>query len=112
MTTRVLVLSTALLLTSVAVGQQDSRSGAVRAHANENKAVQIRGRVESSGARFASDDGGLFTVANPDLLTRQEGHVITVKCLLSKDQNSIRILSVHSPEPRYVATYGDSAFRR
>jgi hypothetical protein len=111
MTTRILVLSSALLLTTIS-SAQDSRSGAVREYSSASKAVQIRGRVESSGARFASDDGGLFQVTNPGLLAREEGHLVTVKCLLSKDQNSIHILSVHSSEPKYVATYGDSAFRR
>jgi hypothetical protein len=112
MTTRLLVLSTALLLTTVATAQQNSRSGAVREQPDANKAVQIRGHVENSGARLSSDDGGVFLVTNPAILARDAGRIVTVKCVLSKDQNSIQVLSVHSSEPKYVAAYGDSAFRR
>jgi len=111
-TNRLLVLATALLLTTVTLAQQNSRSGAVREQANADKAVQLRGRFEKSGARFFSDDGGRFVVRNPDLLAREDGHMVTVKCVLSSDQDSIQVLSVRTSEAKYVTAYGDSAFRR
>jgi hypothetical protein len=106
------------LLCVCAAAQQNSRSGAVRPQnagtttTTSKKAVTVSGRVSDDGKMLVSEDADRWTVSNPGALAGQFGHLVTVKCQLSPDQNSIHVLSVKAPETKYLATHNDAAFRR
>lgn len=106
-----LTIALGLFLAGTVYAQQNSRTGEVRAEKTTPKAVQITGKVDATGSHLATDDGGSWKVSNPPVLTGHTGKIITVKCLLSADQSSIRVLSVAPAEKKIIA-YGDSAFRR
>ena len=116
MNTRSATAIVVALLCAAAVGQQNSRSGAVRAQeadsASARKVVTLSGRVSDDGKVLLSEDQDQWAVNNPATLAGQSGRVVTVKCQLSADQNSIHVLAVRAVEARYLATHNDAAFRR
>jgi hypothetical protein len=105
-----------------AAAQQNSRSGAVRqqtegsavasSETTAHKAVALSGRVSDDGAFLISEDRDRWAVSNPAILAGHKGRLVTVKCQLATDQNSIHVLAVKAAETKYVAVHGDSAFRR
>ncbi len=105
------------LLSTAAVAQQNSRSGAVRVQnadstISSKKAVMLSGRVSDDGKLLISEDQDRWTVSNPSLLAPHTGQLVNVKCQLSADQTSIHVLLVKPSGTQYVATHTDSAFRR
>ena len=105
------------LLCTCAVGQQNSRSGAVRvqndeASASAQKVVTLAGRVSDDGKVLVSEDKDRWAVNNPGVLASHAGRAVTVKCQLSADQNSIHVLSVTRADTKYIAAHNDAAFRR
>jgi hypothetical protein len=105
-----------------AAAQQNSRSGAVRlqtegstvanSETTAHKAVALSGRVSDDGKFLVSEDQDRWSVSNPSVLAKHTGRLVTVKCQLASDQNSIHVLAVKPAETKYVAIHGDSAFRR
>ena len=108
----------ALALVCICAGaQQNSRSGAVRvqnadAATISKKAVMLSGRVSNDGKMLVSEDQDQWAVSNPGTLAGHAGRVVTVKCQLSPNQDSIHVLSVKAAETKYVAAHNDAAFRR
>lgn len=112
-----LLLLGASVVCNSSAAQENSRSGAVRQQNAEStitakKAVMLSGRVADDGKLFVSEDQDRWTVSNPAALAAHAGHLVTVKCQVSPDQNSIQVLIVKPADAKYVATHSDSAFRR
>lgn len=114
---RITVALTVLLLGGCVAAQENSRSGAVRDQNADStivakKAVMLSGRVSEDGKLFVSEDQDRWAVSNPSILAAHTGRMVTVKCQVSADQNSIHVLLVRPTEAKYVAAHSDSAFHR
>lgn len=110
------MLTGSLLCTSLGA-QENSRSGVVREQNADStivakKAVMLSGRVSDGGKLFVSEDQDRWIVSNPGALAPHAGHLVTLKCQVSPDQNSIHVLLVKPTEAKYMAAHNDSAFRR
>ena len=116
MNAKTVVAFAVVFLCVSASAQQNSRSGAVRLQNNESsvarKAVTLSGHVSDDGRMLVSEDKDEWAVNNPATLASHAGQIVTVKCQLSADQNSIHVLSVKAAETKYVAAHNDAAFRR
>jgi len=76
------------------------------------KAVTISGTVSQDGKTLISKQDETWTISNAEVMKGQEGRAVTVKCRPDTAKGSIHVFFFSPAETRYLATNGDSAFRR
>ena len=107
-----------LVLLSAAALAQDPAPAiktAVAAHDYSKKAVSFFGTVSDDGKSFVADpDSVIWTIVNPDSVTRLHGQVVKLQAQINRDSSEIRVLCVkpHERQVSTMANLGDSAFRR
>jgi len=109
----VVVLAFVLTLAVAAVAQDTRKSGdTTNSSANAStRVVTLSGSVSADGMSLTSGKDE-WNVRNADVLSGYEGRTVTVKCLLNRDDATIRVLAVKSVTASYRANLSDSAFRR
>lgn len=106
---------TVAVLASIAWAQDAPRSGAdlkTAVRLTAAKPLSVFGKVSSDGRTLVTDLNTEWPISNTGALNGHEGALVTVKCYVDVDHNTIHILAVRPAEEKYATRLGDSAFRR
>lgn len=105
-----------VLTSSFVLAQEHAQSGGtsqshLQTWSASTKALSVSGKVSDDGTRFITDIDTEWAINNSAALKGSEGRLVTIKCYVDPDKNTIQVLSVKR-DARYTANYSDSAFRR
>jgi hypothetical protein len=114
------LISMIAFLTCVPVMVQGGQSGGAaqsrssETHKMSRKPSSLSGKVGTDGKTLTADkDNRIWTVSNPEVLSRIDGQHVKVRAQLDAALSQIRIVSVTAiAEERTGTKFGDAAFRR
>jgi hypothetical protein len=107
----IVVLASSLALTQEHGKPDGSNQDHPQTWTASTKALTVSGKISEDGKRFITDIDTEWAINNPNALKGHEGRLITIKCYVDSDKNSIQVLSVKE-HAQYSAMCRDSAFRR
>jgi hypothetical protein len=85
----------ALLMSAVAVAQNEAQQPDNSKSGTSMKAVSITGKISDDGKVFVSDkDSKSWAISNPNAVKGHEGHHVTLQAHLDADKNEVHVVSL------------------